>query len=342
MGERMDSYDIQGSCQAFIAFLDALNNWYIRRSRPRFWKAERDADKQAAYDTLHTVLAALCRVASPLLPLLTDEIYPALTGEGSVHLSDWPDAATLPSDRELVADMDRVREVCSTAFAMRRGEQVRIRQPLQQLTLAGPEVARLEPFADLIADEVNVKEVALRPEIGEFATFRLQVNARRVGPRLGQATKAVMAASKQGEWSSTDGGVEVAGHRLEPGEYDLLLQPREGVACQALPSNDMIAVLDFSMTESLVREGKARDLVRVVQQARREAGLHVSDRIQLGLTLPDAYRDAVSDFHDYVVSNTLATELSVGGGVDGDGAFLHEADLGGEAVQVRILRAEAS
>ncbi len=339
----MDAYDIQGACQSFVAFLDALNNWYVRRSRPRFWKAERDADKQAAYDTLATVLSTLCRAVSPLLPMTTDEIFAGLVGGDSVHLADWPDPEALPADPELVAAMDRVRDVCSTAFAMRRSEQVRIRQPLQSLTLAGPDVAMLEPFTELIADEVNVKEVKLRPEIDAFATFRLQVNARAVGPRLGGETKKVIAASKKGEWAATEGGgVEVAGQRLEEGEFTLLLQPKEDVACRALQANDMIAVLDFELTDALVSEGHARDLVRVVQQARREAGLEVSDRIRLSLALPEVYRNAALGFRDYVTESTLAVDLDVDGAGIGDGAFRHEASLGGETVQVLLTRAEAA
>ncbi|MBW2242599.1 MAG: isoleucine--tRNA ligase [Deltaproteobacteria bacterium] len=337
---RMDAYDIQGACGAFTGFLDALNNWYVRRSRPRFWKAEKDADKQAAYDTLATVLSTLCRTVSPLLPFVTDEIYLGLVGGDSIHLSDWPDAEALPADPELVAAMDRVRDVCSTAFAMRRGEQVRIRQPLQSLTIAGPDVAMLEPFTDLIADEVNVKEVRLRPEIDAFATFRLQVNARVLGPRLGGDTKQVIAASKRGEWASDDDGhVTVAGHRLEAAEFTLLLQPKEDVACQALSTNDMVVVLDFELTEALVNEGHARDLVRVVQQARREAAFDVSDRIHLSLALPEIYRNAVSEYQDYVAESTLAVGLELNAGQDADG-FLHEAKLGGEAVQIWVRRAE--
>ena len=119
-------------------FLDALNNWYIRRSRPRFWAGEATADKQAAYDTLGTALKTLSQVAAPLLPFLTEEIYAGLTGGASVHLSDWPDAARFPAERELVADMDTVRDVCSAGLGMRRGENVRVRQPLRRLTVAGP------------------------------------------------------------------------------------------------------------------------------------------------------------------------------------------------------------
>ncbi|MDP6424422.1 MAG: isoleucine--tRNA ligase, partial [Planctomycetota bacterium] len=133
---RLDDYDLAGTCQSISTFVDALNNWWIRRSRDRFWKQELDAEKTDAYDTLFTVLTTLCKVAAPMLPLLTEAIYKGLTTERSVHLADWPDAGPFPVERELVHSMDRVREVCSTALALRRAKEIRVRQPLRRLTVA--------------------------------------------------------------------------------------------------------------------------------------------------------------------------------------------------------------
>jgi isoleucyl-tRNA synthetase len=338
VAERMDAYDVAGACQAILDYLEALNNWYIRRSRTRFWKSERDADKQAAYDTLGTALGALCRVASPLLPFLTDEIYRGLTGE-SVHLSDWPDADALPDEPELVAAMDRVRDVCSTALGMRRQQNVRVRQPLAKLIVAGPGAKRLAPYLDLVRDEVNVKEVELSEEIEAFASVRLQLNARALGPRLGGEMKKTLAAAKAGDWKRDAEGVVVAGQRLEPGEYTLLLEAKPGVACQALASGEMIAVLDFELTQALVQEGLARDLVRMVQQARRDAGLHVADRIRLSLALGGEAREAVRAFAAYVQEQTLASELDLDGALAGAGVFGLEAELGGAPVRVALVRA---
>ncbi|MDJ0786039.1 MAG: isoleucine--tRNA ligase [Myxococcota bacterium] len=340
--EAMDAYDIAGACQAFLAFLDALNNWYIRRSRPRFWKSEQDADKQAAYDTLYTALTTACRVAAPLLPLTTDEIHQGLCGGESVHLRDWPDAEALPQDAELVADMDRVREICSAAFAMRRGEKVRVRQPLASLTIAGAEMNRLVPYVDLIEDEVNVKEVRLSPEITDFADFRLQVNARALGPRLGKDTKEVIAASKQGQWKRDGDGVEVAGHRLEEGEYELKLVPKGDLACHALPSGDTVLVLDFELTEKLVREGLARDVIRAVQQCRRDAELNVSDPIVLSLKLPDELRAAVSDFRESVAEATLAERIDLDEGLLGEDVFRQTTRVGSHDVEVALQKAKAA
>jgi isoleucyl-tRNA synthetase len=339
MTERMDAYDVAGACQAVLEYLEALNNWYIRRSRPRFWRSERDADKQAAYDTLGTALAVLCRVASPLLPFLSDEIYRGLTGGESVHLADWPDASALPEDAELVAAMDRVRDVCSTALGMRRQQNVRVRQPLAKLIVAGPGAQRLAPYLDLVRDEVNVKEVELSEQIDAFASFKLQLNARALGPRLGGEMKKTLAAAKAGDWKRDAEGVTVAGQRLEPGEYTLLLEAKPGVACQALASGEMIAVLDFTLTQALVQEGLARDLVRMVQQARRDAGLHVSDRIRLSLALGGEARDAVRAFSAYVKEQTLASELDLDGALAGAGVHALDAELGGAKLRVALVRA---
>ena len=341
LGQDLDAYDLSGACGRVLAHIDSLNNWYIRRSRERFWKAEKDRDKQDAYDTLYTVLVILCRVISPLLPLISEEIHRGLTGgEGSVHLTDWPEREVADaSDPRLVAEMDRVREVCSATLALRAAENARVRQPLAELSVAGAELELLRPYLDLIADEVNVKRVTLSEHIEEYATYRLHVNARALGPRLGKETKAVIQASKQGQWRNVDGGgIEVAGQLLEEGEYSLLLQPRDGVACQPLPSNDAIVALDLRLSQELLQEGQARDVVRVVQQARKLAELHISDRIRLELALPEDWREAVERFRDYVSEQTLASQLEIREQLAGEGLFVHEATLAGQPIRVGVAR----
>jgi isoleucyl-tRNA synthetase len=335
-----DSYDIAGACQAVLDYLDALNNWYIRRSRPRFWRAEKDVDKQAAYSVLFTCLSWLMRIASPLVPFLTDEIYHGLTGGKSVHLADWPDTNSLTRDVDLVADMDRVRSVCSTALAMRRVQNVRVRQPLSRLVVAGPSAERLRRFSSLIADEVNVKQPGFSTDIDAFASFQLAVNSRALGPRLGQAMKTVLAAAKQGDWTrNADGSVSVAGQQLVGDEFALRLVPKPGVACQALASGEMIVVLDFALTKELEQEGVARDLVRAIQQARRDAGLSVSDRIQLALGLDTAQREAARAFAAYIAENVLATTLDLDGAEGTSGMHVSEAKLDEGTVRIALAKA---
>ena len=339
IAECLDAYDIASACQTVVGFIDALNNWYIRRSRPRFWRARgtKDSDKQAAYDTLYTVLVTLSRCVSPLLPFITETIHRGLTKELSVHLADWPDAATLDADPNLVADMDRVREVCSGALSLRAARDIRVRQPLAELIVAGSGIEHLAPYSDVIADEVNVKQVRFTEEIESYAGFRLRVNARDAGPRLGADTKKAIAAAKQGDWRNlSDGGVDAGGITLQPGEFTFLLEPKQGVACEALPGNDVIVVLDLDPGPELIEEGLARDVVRVVQQARKEAGLHVSDRIHLCLELPDDFRRAVERFSDYVTEQTLAIDLQLDASGAGEEVSFHEGRIGGQTLRIGI------
>ncbi len=335
----MEAYDLARACAEIRAFLDALNNWYVRRSRPRFWRAEADAEKRDAYDTLYTVLTVLCRVAAPFLPLITEEIYKGLTGERSVHLALWPEARELPADAELVADMDRVREVCSTALALREERRLRVRLPLASVTLAGRGMERLAPYFDLIADELNVKRVEGSAELQRFGTFELKLNARALGPRLGASMKEVLAAARAGAWTSeAGGGVRVGELRLEPGEFELRFVPSAalgGMAAAALPSNDAAVVLDVEPDEALQREGLARDVVRLVQTARKEADLRVSDHIRLRIECTPGVGRAIEEHADYLREQTLADALSL---TTATGDFVHRARLGAEEVAIGLER----
>ncbi len=279
----------------------------------------------------------LLRTASPLLPILSEEIYTGLTGEQSVHLCDWPDPELLPSDPQLVNAMDRVRDICSAALALRRTHDVRVRQPLRALTVAGANAAALEPLADLIRDEVNVKEVILSGELDRYASFRLQVNARALGKRLGKKMQEVIGAAKSGEWSQLDGTrVEVAGEVLGEGDFSILLAAKGDAACQALGSNDAVVILDLELDPELEREGQARDIVRVVQQARREADLHVADRIHLVLEVPEGWEEAASRFGDYIAEQTLALRLDISATAADESFARHEASVSGQPIRVRL------
>lgn len=306
----MDSYDLPGACQRISGFLDALNNWYIRRSRPRFWGETTPQDRQDAYDTLFTVLHVLCRVTAPLLPLLTEKVFRGLTGEESVHLCDWPDAAVLPQDAALVTAMDKIRDVCSVGLSLREAHKLRTRLPLPGITLAGQGVEALRPYADLLQDELNVKRVEFAVAMEQYGSFQLQVNAKLLGPKLGASMKDVLAATRSGAWQLLPGGqAAIAGVTLEPGEFELRLVPKPGVASAALPSNDAVVVLDTALTPELEAEGIARDFVRLVQQARKDAGLHVSDRIELFVDAEGGVRSALETHRDYVCEQVLAKNL---------------------------------
>ena len=308
-----DRYDVAGACLAVRDHAEVLTNWYVRRSRDRFWAGDQDA-----IDTLHTVLEVTCRVAAPLLPLTTEAIWRGLTGGRSVHLTEWPSAEELPRDAELVAGMDRVRQVASAALGLRKAQGLRVRLPLSTLVVAAADAAVLEPFTDILADEVNVRTVTLSTDVARYGRFELTVNARVCGPRLGSDTQKVIRAVKAGEWHQTaDGTVTVAGIDLLPGEYSERLVAGDAVdgraqATAALPGSSGLVVLDTEVTPELAAEGLAKDVVRLVQQARREAGLDVSDRISVTLDAPGDVLDAVRAHQEFLAGEVLANTVSFG------------------------------
>ncbi len=318
----MDTLDLAGACESVRVFLDGLTNWYVRRSRERFWG--NDDDARAAVDTLHTVLEVVCRLAAPLAPLTTEEVWRGLTGERSVHLAPWPDAESLPGDeatRALVEDMGVVRAVSSSALALRKANGLRVRQPLSTLTVAAPGVQRLRPLVPLVADQVNVRDVALvdldaaDDAAGRYGiTQRLSVNARAAGPRLGRQVQTCIGAARTGDWSVDAAGVLVAGGvALEEGEYDLVTEATgagDGQVVATLPGGGFV-VLSTEVTPELAGAGWAADVVRAVQDARKAAGLAVGDRIALTLTVPGAERAWASEHQDRIAEQTLAEAVEV-------------------------------
>ncbi len=338
VAERMDAYDLAGATAEIEGFLDALTNWYVRRSRDRFWapasgEGADAADKRDAHDTLYTVLVTVMKVAAPLLPMLTEEIHRHLTGAQSVHLARWPDPEALPDDGELVAAMDRLREVASVALRLREERGLRIRLPLARLTVAGAEAEALSPFVELLADELNVKEVVLTDDLDAHASFVLRPDGRALGPRLGGDVQAVFRAAKAGEWTADpDGTISCAGASLEPAEYTLALVAPEGTAAAALRTDDAVVVLDTDVTAELAVEGLARDVVRAVQQARKDADLLVTDRIAVTLEAPDDVAEAVRAHRDHIAGQVLASTLELAEVPDADA----EAKVDGRPVRIAV------
>ena len=313
---KMESYDLPGATESIQGFIDALNNWYIRRSRDRFWEKstkENENQKKDAYDTLYTVLKIFSQVSAPFLPMIMEEIHTGLTGEPSVHLTDWPNPEILPEDKALVANMDRIRDAASTALRLREDEGIRVRLPLSSMVIAGPGSDSLNNFLELLTDEVNVKKIELTEDLDEYATYNLQPNGSLLGPRLGKEVQSVFAAAKNGDWVlNDDGTAKVADVLLSEEEFELGLQPHEGITAATLNSGDAIIVLDTEITEDLAKEGIARDVIRQVQQARRDAELVVTDRIQIWLDGGETILEGVKTFEEYVASQILATEILYG------------------------------
>jgi isoleucyl-tRNA synthetase len=309
----LDNYDVAGACVGVRDFLEVLTNWYVRRSRDRFWAGDQDA-----IDTLHTVLEVTSRVMAPLLPLTTEVVWRGLTGGRSVHLTDWPDVNELPADAALVTAMDRVRQVASSALSLRKANGLRVRLPLARLLVASADAESLRGFTAIIRDEVNVRSVELTTDVAAHGAFEVVVNARAAGPRLGKNVQHVIRAVKAGDWvTSESGAVIAAGIELAEGEYERRLVAKDSGAAVELPGGTGLVLLDTEITAELAAEGLARDLVRVVQQARRDAGLDVADRIDLTVDAPAEVVAAAREHEKFIAAETLA--VSVNCGEVGDG-----------------------
>jgi len=321
-------------------FAEVLTNWYVRRSRDRFWTGVTDDPASTeAFDTMYTVLETLTRVAAPLLPLISERVWQGLTGGRSVHLTDWPDAAEFPNAAETRRAMDQVREASSVANALRKKEGLRVRLPLQTLTVVTTGTAQLAQFEGILREELNVKQVSL-VELGETTaadygiSHRLTVNARAAGPRLGKQVQVAIKGSKTGDWSETDGVVTAGGLELVEGEYELALETTgrpEGEALSLLPTGGFV-LLDTTTTPALEAEGLARDVIRAVQDTRKAADFDVSDRIRLDIGFASA-DDAAAvrsafDAAD-VAGETLALSHELFDGVDApDGEFAQTIPAG--------------
>jgi isoleucyl-tRNA synthetase len=314
----LDVFDSYNASAKVRDFAEVLTNWYIRRSRDRFW----EGDKQA-FDTLYTVLEAVLRAVAPLLPLTAEEMWRGLTNGRSVHLEFWPDAAEFPRDLNLVSDMDAIREAASVALSLRKAAGLRVRLPLAELTIASNS-EQLANYVDLIADELNVKQVSVVPANDEVAakfglSKSLTVNARTLGPRVGGDVQRIIREAKAGNWSTSGGVVSVDGTELIDGEFELSMTAaavsedfRVGI------TSGGFVLLDTKVSPELEREGAARDAIRQIQQARKDAGLDVSDRIALVLTADAQSVIALEEHSELISAEVLAVELTIqAGSVDG-------------------------
>lgn len=307
--EALDDTDISRACDEVRLFADALTNWYVRRSRQRFWAG--DDKHPEAFNTLYTVLETLTRVAAPLLPMISEVIWRGLTGERSVHLTDFPNAEDFPADPDLVAAMDATRGVCSAASSVRKAHQLRNRLPLPRLTVALENSESLAEFADIIRDEANVKEVQLTDDVASVGSFDVVVNAKVAGPRLGKDVQRVIKAVKSGNYERDGENVVADGIVLNPDEYTERLVAEDPESTARVEGLGGLVVLDMTVTEELEAEGWAADVVRGLQDARKAEDFEVSDRIEVVLSVPAESLDWAQRHQDYIAGEVLATSFTV-------------------------------
>jgi len=318
----LDDYDLQKAIEPIVAFIDNLNNWYIRRSRRRFWRSENDADKQEAYGTLYEVLMTLVKVAAPFIPFVTEAVYRNLRTESdvdSVHLCDYPVANPARRDPELEWKMGTVQQTVRMGRAIRRMHDLKIRQPLSGIHLVTrnqDERKVLREMEDIIRDELNVKEVIFRENEEELVEFQAKPNYRVLGRELGKdmkkAEEKIGALSAQEIQSLIEGttlNIDLGTRTLDLTEDSVQIQRFEKENLKVLNEGSLTVALDPELSDGLVKEGLVRDLIRAVQNLRKDSGLDVTDRVVLYLDATNNLAQAVREFEDYLMSETLALSV---------------------------------
>ena len=327
--EAMDAYDLQKAVRPFVKFIEDLTNWYIRRSRRRFWKSTNDGDKLNAYRTLRYVLVQLSKVAAPFTPFIAEEIYGNLKGESdpeSVHLCDFPTANAAARDLELERRMADVQAAVELGRRLRADNDLKVRQPLSALKIAGGDVKGLE---ELIEDELNVKKVEFVADETELCDITLKANFKTLGKKCGPKMKAVAAAiasmNGAGAWPRQVEGVEVTAE-------DVVVTRRPKAGLVVASAGSIVVGLETALSPALIAEGLAREFVSHVQSMRKEADFEVSQRIAVTVET-DAEMEAALKAHlDYVKGEVLATDVTFG--PNGAGA---ETELNGHAAKIAVV-----
>lgn len=306
----LDTYDVSMATNEVSSFMEILNNWYIRRTRDRFWAG----DKQA-FDVLYTVLVNLSKILAPLMPFVSEYVFKTLTGEESVHLTDYPLLEQIRLDEKLVSEMDFLQDLCSAGKFIREEKNLRNRLPLQSLTVVGDNLGFIgTQYQDIIKDELNVKEVKLDNNLANYAEKTVYLYTPLLGKALGKEMGPVMGAYKQGKWQlNADGTLSIAGQTLTADLFEVRLNMKEGVAGQSFAENKAVVTLDTNVTGDLRREGMARDFVRLVQQLRKDKDFNISDRIELCYATDNTeLAKALADNKSYLADQVLAVKITDG------------------------------
>ncbi len=318
----LNEYKPDVAIKEFVRFLDVLNNWYIRRGRARFWDEDQDA-----FNTLYVVLNNLCKVLAPFAPFVSDYIYKNLTSAESVHLEQFPVAKSY--DHKIVEDMRRVQSIVSVGKQLREQYKLRNRLPLSKMTVAG---ADLTEYADIIKDELNVKEIEFTSDVSSVADSFVYLITPKIGARLGGALKEIIPAVKRGEYEISGTNLNVGQYTLNSDEFENRLTVKEGITGAALPDNTAVIVLDTEINSELVAEGLANDTLRFIQDTRKTAGMDVSDRITLEYNADPALANAIEQHRQHIMSEALITDMS-----RGDGEY--NTEIEGYSLSISIKKA---
>ncbi len=342
----MDNYDLQRAVRPFVAFIEDLTNWYIRRSRRRFWKSEDDGDKQQAYATLYHVLIELCKIAAPFTPFIAEEIYQNLRTDHmpeSIHLCDFPTAAGAKRDIALETQMRIVMDVVVMGRQLRKDYDAKVRQPLRRLDVVSRDSGLLNQVGELkkiVAEELNVREVVFGDDESALAELKAKANFKILGRRFGKQVQVINQAvqklsGKELHTVSSGEGIvlKTAGETFELEAGDIIIEriPKAGLAVQA--QGALVVALDLELDEDLIREGLARELITNIQNMRKTSGLDVTDRIYLKVSSDEAVREAVAVFEEYIKSEVLALSIET---VETEGEVV---DLNGHTATLSLQKA---
>jgi isoleucyl-tRNA synthetase len=333
----LTAFDSVAAYNEVSIFFEILNNWFIRRSRNRFWKQEKDTDKTEAYNVLFTCLENMSRAMSSLLPMISEEIFLGLNGNKrdgtiSVHLCPFPDLSLINIDDALVKSMDKVLEICNAGLFIRTNENIRVRQPIKDVTIVTKDALSIKPFEELIKDELNIKSIIYQEDVTSYADLKLAINFPLVGKRLAHKMKDIIAASKKGEWTIKNELLIISDEELSGAEFSLKLEPKSNVGAKALSSNDGIVILNLEIDRELMLEGLARDVVRAIQQARKDADFHISDRILVSVESVGDTMEAIKQYSGLISEQTLS---SFG---DATGGYSATCEVAGMEVKIMVKR----
>ncbi len=346
----MEAYRLYQTVPAMVEFVEKLTNWYIRRSRRRFWKSEDDADKASAYATLYQVLVQFVKTLAPVLPFITETIYQNLVrtfdpqAPESVHLCAMPQADEAKRDLELEEQMDLATRAVVLGRSLRSKHNLKIRQPLKRLLLLPPDErsrVELEDMTDLIGDELNIKDVVLVEDENSISQISYKANFRVLGPRFGKRMKEVAARIQRltpEDLKLLNAGEKIAVADGEIGLEDIEIQRREKEDVVVAVDNNLCVGLDTHLNPALIMEGRAREFVNRVQNMRKEAGLDVADRIHLWTRSSPALEQAIEAHKDYIAAETLALDLQVGALAD-DLLLRREWQVDGEPCVIGLKKA---
>lgn len=338
--EEMDRYDHMKSVRKIQEFVtEDLSNWFIRRARRRFWGEELNDDKKSVYLTTYEILCGVTRLSAPFAPFLMDEMYIALTGDESVHLAYWPEADGSRIDPAVEERMDLVRALVGLGRGVREKERIKVRQPLTGILVDGKYEALISDMADLIMEELNVKQVTFEKDLDTYMDFALKPNFKVAGPVLGSRLKAFGAAVAALDPKATVAALESAGSieleldgenvTIEKDLVDVRISAKEGFAVAM--ENNIFVILDTTLTEDLVDEGLAREFVSKIQQMRKQKDFEMGDRIRIFYEADEAVRRAMDAHRAYIMKETLAVELAPAGEGDSAAAGASQAPAGSAA-----------